>query len=600
MRPGFRYAVLAILIIGILLSLGLTFTSPLLYTLEKDNFPSPFHENVETLKQKSLNSTTDISPGIQEFIDYTGPVSLNIRIHDLDQATRDLERFGKSQGSIKNLIVQLDMNESEIQELEQNTAIQKEILESLLNTSATLDSLQLMEIQYYSENNQDMLTTVRLRGDELRKKVKGYTAQYTNATEKVVAASTKLGLNVTKAQDSQKEVDQIVQEIEQPKSPAYLPVDTSLVPGDDRVSLFIRPDTGKYREIIEYMGISLTLRGNTTLRSESKPITLSLDESPFSTISTDSFGYYNAKIPIEQIPAGTHIIYARSSTSRSVNRILTVIPVDSATNLTLSRPAPNGTVNCTGSVLANYPVRSASVEIIWDQSHVIVTKTDADGLFMREIKLPPGRHTIIARFSGAGFPINPSESEPRTIDIDLTRDSETGDGQVLGTIGAMGILILFVGAAAFYIKRRLMPKISRLDPLQNPDGTEPEPLQNGSDSQEPVPDIAPGDPNVVGEGPLISTYARIRKEQGLKAASLWVYQQLAGRIAGDFHIKRHKTLTAREISRTCRGKPYCGPFARFISIYERIRYGGQDTEKDQEIFETALNLTDEQMGGENH
>jgi len=244
MNTNVRYIILAVLTLGILLALIITNSTPLLYSIEKGGFPSPFHDNVETLKQQSINSTTDIVPRLQEYIDNTGPVSLNIRIHDIGQASRDLDRFGKNQGSLKNLIVQLDMNESEIADIEKNTALQKEILESLLNTSISLDSLQSMEIQYKSQNNDDMLTTVRLQGNELRKKVTGLNERYQNATEKVDKVGTKLGLDLTKNKGSQKEVEQIIQEIEQPKTRDLLPVDTSLIPGEDRVSLFIRPDIG--------------------------------------------------------------------------------------------------------------------------------------------------------------------------------------------------------------------------------------------------------------------------------------------------------------------------------------------------------------------
>lgn len=590
MNTNVRYAVLAVLTIVILLALALTTSSPLLYSLEKDTFPSPFHENVEVLKQQSLNSTTDIVPQIQDFIDFPGPVSLNIRIHDIEQARRDLERFEKSRGSLKNLIVRLDMNESEIQEIEKNTALQKAILESLLNTSVSLDSMQLMEIQYHDQNNPDMLTTVRLQGNELRKKVRGLNERYRNATEKVVEVGTKFGLDVTETKESQNQVEQIIQEIEQPKTTALLLVDTSLIPGEDRVSLFLRPDTGKYRDIIEYMGISLTLRGNTTLRAEGKPIILYIDDQPVSTIVTDTFGYYNVKLPIERIRAGSHTIYARSPTSRSVNRTLTVIPVDSVTNLTLSKPDQKGNVNCTGYVMANYPVRSASVQIIWDQTHVIVTKTDANGQFMREIQLPPGRHTIIADFSGDGYPINPSESEPRVVDISLIRGLEPDYGYVWPVISVIGIFLLFLGAAAFYLWRMAKGKTPLSGTSRDADfpADMDSELPQTSDSMES------------GKETLIAYFTRMLREQGLSAASRMVYEQFAVRIAHDLRIKRHKTLTAREMSRNCRGKPYCGAFAIFISAYERIRYGGQVSEKDQAVFETTMHSTDDLMGGENH
>ncbi|PKL70588.1 MAG: hypothetical protein CVV30_04350 [Methanomicrobiales archaeon HGW-Methanomicrobiales-1] len=596
MNTNVRYAILAVLIITILLAFFLTTSNPLIYSLEKDTFPSSFHENREALKQQSQNSTTDILPEIQDFIDFTGPVSLNLRIHDIEQARRDLERFGKSRGSIKNLIVRLDMNESEIQKIEENTALQKEILESLLNTSASLDSLQLMEIQYNSQNNQDMLSTVRLRGDELRKKVRGLKERYTNATENIAAASSKLGLDTTKNKESQSQVAQIVQDIEQPKTTSFLPVDTSLIPGEDRVSLFVKPESGEYLDIIEYMGISLTLRGNTTLRAENKPIILYIDDQPVSTIATDMFGYYNVKLPIERIDAGTHTLYARSPTSRSVNRTLTVIPVDSVTNLTISKPDQNGNVNCSGTVMANHPVRSATIQISWDKTHVIVTKTDLHGQFFRQIQLPAGRHTLIAGFSGDGYPVNPSESEPRMVDVSLIQGFEPDYGLIGLIISIIAIIILFFGVAVFYLRRMTRKKI----PVPGiPRSGLPDTDNNFSlyEPENKNPDDDTRDP---GKETLIEYYTRLLKDQGLSTASRKVYEQLIVRIARDFHIKRYKTLTAREMSRNCRGKPYCGTFARFISIYERIRYGGNVSVKEQAIFETAMQSTDDLMGGEKH
>jgi hypothetical protein len=103
-----------------------------------------------------------------------------------------------------------------------------------------------------------------------------------------------------------------------------------------------------------------------------------------------------------------------------------------------------------------------------------------------------------------------------------------------------------------------------------------------------------------GKESLIALYSRIRKEQGLSAASRAAYQRLSGRIATDLNLRRHRALTAREVSRKCQKKPYCGPFARFVTAYEKIRYGGQISVKDQSVLEKALGSTEEQMGGKDH
>jgi hypothetical protein len=602
MKKRACFAILALMIAGILIALALTHTNPLLYSLDKDTFPSRFHENAEALRQQSLNSTSDINPELQDFIDFTGPVSLNIRIHDIEQARRELERFGKSHQSIKNLVVKLDMSESEIQELERDTALQKQILESLFNTSVSLDTLQAMEVQYHEQNNEDMLTTIRLQGDELRKKVQGMSGKYRNATESVIKNGKKLGLNVTKAEESQKYVDAIIKEIEQPEAARQIAVDTRLIPGEDRISLFIRPNSGRYRDIIEYQGISLTLKGNNTVRAAGIPITIYSEEIPLVQTTTDAFGYFNVKVPIERALIGPNTIYARSPTSRSVNRTLTAIGVDSVTTLQVSKPDSDGNVICNGSVVANVPVRSASVQIEWDKSQVLVTKTDAKGEYKKTLQLPPGSHTIIARFSGDDYPIYPSESAPVTVDISLIPGVDMDYRFITLVMAGIVILFLFLGAGFFYFRRMSQRKTHMLDLIQKiipGSKQDPGPAEDDATKGEEDPGILQDIPAYSDET-IIMYYRRILSEHGLSAASRVVYQQLAGRVARDLRIRKHQALTPREMARTCKGKAYCGTFARFTAAYERIRYGRQHEDKDRTVFETAAELTDEQTGGENH
>ncbi|MFA4876175.1 MAG: hypothetical protein WC586_02075 [Methanoregula sp.] len=605
MKRKTRYAVLVILIVVIIIALAPFIVKPLLYTLDKESFPARFHNNADALRQQYQNSTSDISPQVQDVIDFSGPVSLNIRIHNAKQARIEMERFAKSQGSLKNLVVKLDMSESEIRELEQDTALQREMLDSLLNTSASLDMLQSLEVQYREQNNEDMLTTVRLQGEELRKKVKGMGGQYRNITERVVDNSKKFGLNTTKNEESQKYVDEIIKEIENPIETPETAVDITLTPGEDRTSLFLRPDTGRYRDIIEYQGISLTLQGNTTLRSDGKPITIYFNEIPVSTVITDTYGYYNVRIPIEHAAIGANNVYARSQTTRSINRTLTTIPVNSTTSMSVTKPYQNGTVICSGSIMANVPVKDASFQLAWDETNVLVTKTDSSGKFKRTIQLPPGRHTIIAKFTADGYPLYPSESNLLTVDVSVIPGVDMDYRFIALVLTGIVLLALFIGVTVWYIRRITRRRKTHITDLlrsiipgmrkdKNLPASELDP-----DLFEPVVDEQiPDDSQKSGDDTLISWYTRLLKKYGLSEASRIVYQQIASRVAGDLRIRRHQSLTAREMARTCKGKPYCGTFARFITAYERIRYGGLSSVKDQSVFETAMEITDEQTGGE--
>ena len=197
MRVDAKYVLIAVMVLGVLLALGLFLTSPLLYTLEKDTFPSRFHNNTDALKMQSLNSTTDVLPLMQDLLDYSGPVVLSIRINDIEQARRDLELFTKSRGSLNNLIVKLDMSESEMQEFSQSKDLQQQILSDLLNSSLSLDELENLEIQYRDQNDPEMLISVQYEGEAIRKKVQELYTRYQAETEKVTTISTKFGLDTT-------------------------------------------------------------------------------------------------------------------------------------------------------------------------------------------------------------------------------------------------------------------------------------------------------------------------------------------------------------------------------------------------------------------
>ena len=94
-----RYAVLALLALCAAGALAVSSSEPLLYSLQKDVFPSIFHANTDVYKEQEINSTTDVLPLMQDLLDYTGPVVLNVRLRDVDQARHDLELFAKQRKS---------------------------------------------------------------------------------------------------------------------------------------------------------------------------------------------------------------------------------------------------------------------------------------------------------------------------------------------------------------------------------------------------------------------------------------------------------------------------------------------------------------------
>ncbi len=592
MRVDAKYVLIAVMVLGVLLALGLFLTGPLLYTLEKDTFPSRFHNNTDALKMQSLNSTTDVLPLMQDLLDYSGPVVLSIRINDIDQARRDLELFTKSRGSLNNLIVKLDMSESEMQEFSRSKDLQQQILSDLLNSSLSLDELENLEIQYRDQNDPEMLISVQYEGDAIRKKVHELYNQYQVETEKVTTISTKFGLDTTQEEQGRVEFEQYVQEMDSNRKQQD-DLNRAIGPpinGSARLSFVMHPDHGVYGDLIDCFGYYFSANGPGD--ASDREVTVFLDSAPFSTQKTDERGSYTVTIPVERMAAGPHSLYAQSGTTVSDTLTLTISEVGSATTLSVTRPDSNGDVACTGSVTANLPVRSAPVQLVWDTTHITETSTDAQGQFRTTLRLPDGRHSVVARFSGEGYPLSASESTLQVVDVSLLRIIPFST--IVGILLTFGvILLLFAGIAWYYLRRTPGRRIINLLAVREP----PLPgIPAGAELEgEPGAEVPPGESSLLHDEPLIARYARILKEEGMSAAAWAVYRRFAGHIAHTLVIPRHTTLTPRELSRSCMQKPFCEAFSSFVNTYEQIRYGGQRSAAIQEEFEGRMDATRAEM-----
>ncbi len=588
MTPRFRLLLLAIPILGVIGAIAAISAGPLIYSLNAETFNSPFHENPDALKTQVLNSTDDVLPLMQDLMDYSGPLVLNIRLKDYEQARRDLEIFTQNNNKFRSLVVRLDMNESEIAEFSRSTARQKELLQDLANSSARLDALQNLEIQYREQGDRNGLVSVRLEGEELKKKIHGIYDEYKENSEKITTTGETAGLNTESEKESLQEFDAYVREIESPGTEVYTPTRTT------QLTLAIRPESGVYGDRIEGSGQLLTQSGLRARSETGKPVTLAIDTVPVTASATDPFGRYTLNFTIGRLTAGTHSLYAESGVTRSFIETLIIVPVNSTTNLSVSQPDARGEVLCTGLVLAGRPVSQAPVEIVWDKTHVTRTMTDADGLFSATVRLPNGTHTIAARFTGDGYPIRPSQSEPQVVEVIIR--SIIPQIPILPLVVAIGILSLFAGGSWYYLRRKAGRPAADIPAPESPA------LPGPDIRDEPVPEeeipAGPGEPAPM--EPLAARYARILNSGGLGAAAREVYLHVAGRVARRLHIPRHTALTPRELSRSCRKEPFCPQFATFVAVYERVRYGGYHAAPARDEFENEMKNTLPHLGGDDH
>ncbi|MDD5025552.1 MAG: hypothetical protein PHN79_10675, partial [Methanoregula sp.] len=344
MKFSVRYLILAALVLGIFTALFFSISAPLIYSLEQDTFYSRYHDNTDVLRAQQLNSTTDLLPLMQDLLDFSGPIILNINLRDMDQVRRDLALFAKYHKNLDNLIIRLDMTQSEIEEFSKNSDLQRLLLEELTNASISLDELQQLEIQYRAENNQNMLMSVILQQEAIRQKLKELYGEYDAVTEKIDAISKKYNIDTTKNEESRTEFREYVEEMTK-SAPALVPGRTQ----PPSISLLLKPDAGTYLDVIELSAFY----SSGIARQTTHPITIFLDNNPIIKSSTDASGAYHGSFVIGTIPAGMHTVNATSGTTGSAPRILNVIKVPSTTTLTAKAVSNKPIVQCSGTVTAN-------------------------------------------------------------------------------------------------------------------------------------------------------------------------------------------------------------------------------------------------------
>jgi hypothetical protein len=585
-----RMPITIVIVIGIIALATLLFfaRSPVLYSFENTSAETKYHVNTGPLMAQPLNSTTDVYPLMQDLLNRPASITLDIRLRDPDSAIADFVAYEKTFGKLDNLVINLDMNQSEIKNFAMSTQAQDQILHQLANDTATLDSIKDLQIRFRSSQDPDIMISVNYQGAALQKRLSELYGRYLNEHQKVLPVSTKLGLDTTQYNQSTVEFQRILREAD------VFATGTgqlrTLASGGPYLSLAIEPDHAVYRDTISIVGhlVSSENDGN---------ITLSMDGNPISNFTPDENGVYIGSFMVERIPAGTHSVVAKASNITSFPVLFTVTLVDSTTTLK-ARPDPRGhAATCSGTVLANRPIRYAPFTVRENNQTIFSGTTDGGGAFNVSVPLSAGTHILVARFDAPEYPVNISESKPVTVYISSSGFSLSylRVPALLGVVTA--ILAASCGGAYLYLRRKKIIGPFMAKPTKKPAAIRKD---QGDLLVLPGPEwsreaISHG--TIPEDGNVLSRYEQARDAQGLSEAAYLAYRLLTGRIAGLRHIVRHLTRTPREIVHACRDAAYEAAVTRFVSAYERIRYAGGRSAGDQAEFRESLVQADETTGG---
>ena len=449
------FLAIAILSVVFLLMLTPHAKSPELYTI-KAHAETQYHFNPQALKLISQEKTETMLPLMQDFLDSSGTIVLDIKFKNFEDAEDDLKAYARYMKQFDNLVLNLDMSESELGDFKEQNTNNYESLRQLLEDNIDLEELNKLEIKYQDKDDPSLYYSIVYEGEALRNKIKGEYSKYASNSEKMQSTAEKIELNTTRHKESVKTFEEIVSEVDDGQDKRVDELEkkkeiTNTEPEgqpDYKLSLAVSPDTGTYADSLLFSG---NLSGG---YPQGKEVTLFIDSREYSSTETNENGTYQLPYKIRKISGGLHLAY--SVMEQTYSNIILFSLNKSETNINLTcRVTPNGeAVACSGSLVAEtihgiIPVGRAPVTISVDGNETTEFTTDSDGTYFGSVTVPADSREVViqASFSGKGFPLKSSKSDSVSVD--------TGSlVTLILTLIVGGACILFFGGAGLYYIRR--------------------------------------------------------------------------------------------------------------------------------------------------
>ena len=443
-------AVLAVFFISVLLS---TVDSAELFT-PKDIPGTDLHNNPDALRQISREESANAFGMMQDFIDISDSIVINLKIKNMDDAKEDLEEYSRLASRYDNLVINLDMDDSEIEEFRRNNRDQLEALKETVQDSDMLEDLKSLQIQYKESGDSNKFYSVTYEIDALKKKMGIDTANLANTTKKLTDSAGRHEVVTSRLEENIKTVD--------------------LIAGDDELKIEdIRPEDIRPEDIsidifpsAVYYGDILNVSGTVEWVYDEKSIEVFIDSKKAGETGAEPDGGYIFEYPVKRIKPGKHTVYSKTGISFSDVSEFEVKSLPGTLSLdytTITDEYDNVLYHFAGHLTADgRPVSGAGVRLISGDKKITDSVTGYDGNFSANITLRDGLHLINAVFDDPAYPVEKAESREIQIYIPGSFSIEI--------IVLVVFFSLIFGYAGYYIlnHRRDLPKFSGMPEFSVP------------------------------------------------------------------------------------------------------------------------------------
>ncbi|RQD82609.1 MAG: hypothetical protein D5R96_04275 [Methanocalculus sp. MSAO_Arc2] len=555
---------------------------PTLYSIEQDA-ETPLHDRVTVLRQISRDSTGVALPLMEEIFADSGTLVLNLNLKDFSSAERDLEHYLARTREFDNLVIRLDMSQSDLDEWRQLNAQNKDALLTLFEDTERFSELARLEIEYRDADDPDMLYSIMYEGEALRSKIRETVAAYEARSEEMIRVSEHFEVDTTSYTHSVDDAQQIAADVDTEQEKRSETIRREIPPAAPmQVSLGVEPFEVWYGDTLTLSGM---VRG-----TNNRVVSVYLDGRLFKEVTAAEDGAFVHRETIGRIRSGMHTVYATIDGAFSDVQHFRVFR--SKTAITLENP---GAQMVTGRLVAgeaaDIPVSGAPIRIIYPYYnwHMVTTSTDADGRFSFDLEdyLWIGEHQIAAVFDDTAFPLEEASSDAVTITV-LPEErrllpfpdpgTETGEGYPLASILLAAVIILIASAGGiWYLRRRpggaVLPAAPKIEaPADDPDQLQddempPEP----DDPDQPQDDEMPPEPDDLASGspegdPGLAAYWQLA-DIDYPSALRYLFHSLAHKAGLD----DPSTKTTGDLRQLI---PEDERLMIWLSAYDRVLYGG--------------------------
>lgn len=372
-------------------------------------------KNPIALKQISQEKSADLMPLMQEFIGSSGTIVLNVRLNNVEDAQKNIEEYRRAAKQFDNLVINLDMSESEIDDFRKNNTENLKNLEQLVSDSAAFEELNHLEIQYRDENNPEKLYSIAYEGEALRKKITQGYADYQNTSVALAKSGKSVDINSEQSDFSVEAFAEYMDEIEKIQEKRLLAISDIHIELQEELTLEIVPAGGIYGDTINATG----LYSHTGKIPAGEPVTLYIDSQKYAVSSCNITGEYVIPIAIQTMYKGTHLAYTRVAGVFSPVMPISVIGTDGVLTLNYSvsgtRIVSSGKLTTEGRDVIGAPV---TLYIIGpDTEDNATVYTDNVGEYSCKTEVEPGEYTILSVFSAPEFPVNDCRSSEYVVSV---------------------------------------------------------------------------------------------------------------------------------------------------------------------------------------